>query len=153
MTLLKGRTPTIAVLCALIFCFTIDATRSVAGKEPIKETDLYAKEVVRHKSRVTVSKAFVNAVRKNNAIVLSKAAVRQRVGKGGGLEAWELVEIDKGSSIEKMGFKSGDRIKSVNGIPVGELADRRSEIETSSSWELLVYRHGKPRKMLILLTP
>lgn len=149
MARLKSRVLVITILCGLLFFFCTDATRSAVGKETAKEADPYAGEVVRHKNRVAVSKAFVNAVQKNNAVVLSRAAVRQHLGKDGRVDAVELVQIDRGSSVAKMGFRSGDRIKSVNGIPLCEVEARRYEIETSNRWELLLYRHGKPRRIVI----
>lgn len=121
----------------------------VSAKEPAKEIDPYAKEITRHGNVVTVSNAFVDSVRRNSTLVLSRVAIRQRVDKNGRPEACELVEIDKGSSVARMGFKSGDRVTRVNGIPIRDLEGRRSELEGSRRWELVILRQGKPRRIVV----
>lgn len=137
------------MFCGLVFCFCANATGSTVAKDTAKGVDPYAREVVRGKNRITVSKAFVDAVKKNHAVVLSRAAVRQRPDENGRVEAIELVQIDRGSSVAKMGFRPGDRIKSVNGMPVGELEAKRLEIEMANRWELTILRQGKPLRMVI----
>lgn len=136
-------------IAGLFLSFSGGVSQPVIAKETVKPADKYSKEIVRNKNKVTVSRVFVDTVEKNNAIVLSNVAVRQRIDKNGKLEAWELVEIDRGSLVAKMGFRAGDRVTSVNGIPVRALETKRTELATSSRWELLVYRYGKPWRMVI----
>lgn len=139
----------IAILCSLLFCFCSLTARPAAGNENVKQADPYAGEVVRLKNRVALSKGFVDAVRKNNAVVLSRIAVRQRLDRNGRVEAIELVQVDKDSAVAKMGFRPGDRIKGVNGIPVRELEAKQAEIESAKRWELAIIRQGKPRRIAI----
>jgi hypothetical protein len=139
----------LVAFAGLFLSFSEGVSQPVIAKETVKPADKYSKEIVRSKNKVTVSRVFVDTVEKNDAIVLSSVAVRQRVDKHGRLEAWELVEIDRGSLVAKMGFRPGDRVTSVNGIPVRALETRRTELAMSSRWELLVYRHGKPRRVVI----
>jgi predicted metalloprotease with PDZ domain len=137
------------MVAGLLLIYTGAFTRPVVAKESSKQADPYVKEIIRQKNGVTVAGAFVDAVKKNNAIVLSRVALRQRLDKDGRLEGCELVQVDKGSSVAKMGFRSGDRLTSVNGIPVRELETKRAELEASSRWELVVLRQGKLRKIVI----
>lgn len=138
------------IVAGLLSIYTGAVSQPAVAKETAKlVADPYAKEITRQKNKIIVSRAFVNAVKKNNAIVLSKVAVRQRTDKVGRAAAWELVQVDKGSSVARMGFTPGDRLTSVNGIPVGEFESKRAELEASTRWELVVYRQGKPRMMTI----
>lgn len=138
-----------AMLCILIPTHAGAFNHKATSKQTAKQADPYLKEIARSKNKVTISREFVDAVRKNDAVVLSRAAVRQRLDKNGRVEAVELVQIDKGSSVAKMGFEPGDRIKSVNGIPLRELEARRSEIDTANRWELTIVRQGKLRRIVI----
>lgn len=136
----------LVIVVGLLVGLTL-VSQPVMAKENPQKVD--ARGVVRIHDRVTVSKAFVDAVKKNNALMFSQIAVRGRAGKDGRLETWELVEVDGKSPVAKMGFRRGDRIASVNGIPARELEGRRTELETLSQWDLLIHRRGKLRRMRI----
>ena len=137
------------------------AQGSDASKEPAKVTtkkqasaaktqktvDPYAKEITRKGKIVLVTKKFVDQVKAEHAIVLSKVAIKQRVDENGKVSAYQLVEVDRGSSVEKMGFKAGDLLLSVNGIPARDLKETQKNLEQESKFEVVVMRKGKKIKM------
>lgn len=111
--------------------------------------DPYAREVTRKGNSVFVSKKLAEATRKDEKIVLSKVAVRTRVDAEGDLRAYELVQIDRGSVVEKMGLKPGDQVVKVNGIPVRDLEEKRRSLEGLSRFDVTVLRKGKPVKLRV----
>jgi S1-C subfamily serine protease len=108
-----------------------------------------AKDIVRRGDLVTVSKQFVDQVKKDNGIVLSKVAIKVRVDADGKLTGYQLVQIDRGSALEKMGFKPMDILTGVNGIPARELESHRPSLETANRFVLTVLRGGKEKKVRV----
>lgn len=145
----KRRRLRIVIVCGLLLGFAGAVNEAIAAKEVVTQTDPYSNEVTMNKDKVTISKGFLRAIKKDNAIILSKVAVRQRRGRDGRLDAWELVEIEKGSVVAKMGFRSGDRLKSINGIPVSEFEAKRTYLEASRRWEFSIYRRKRPQNVIV----
>jgi type II secretory pathway component PulC len=129
-------------------------TRDPAKQAPKRDAaknrtiaDPYAKEVSRRGNTIIVSKAFAEAVKKDNALVLSKVAIKQRVDENGKVIAYELIQIDRGSVVEKMGLKTGDRLTAVNGIPAKDLLEHRKPLEQGNRFVVDMIRKGKPLKL------
>jgi hypothetical protein len=130
-------------------------TRDPAKQAPKRDAargrtivDPYTKEVTRRGNTIIVSKSFAEAVKKDNAVVLSKVAIKQRVDEKGKVIAYELVQIDRGSVVEKMGLKTGDRLTAVNGIPAKDLLEHRKPLEQGTRFLIDVMRKGKPVKLV-----
>lgn len=111
------------------------------------DTDPYAREVTRKGNRVVVSRKLAEAARQNERIVLSRVAVKTRLDANGQLRSYELVQIDKGSVVDKMGLKPGDQITSVNSIPVRDLEQKRQILEKSDRFEVTIRRKGGLTKL------
>jgi hypothetical protein len=111
--------------------------------------DPYAREVTRRGNFVLVSKKLADAARRDNLIVLSNVAIRGRLDRRGELQAYELVQIDKGSVVEKMGFRPGDLLTSVNAIPARRFYAERQTIEGAKSLHVIIKRKGKTMKMTV----
>ncbi len=131
---------------------TLRPTQSTAGKQAGKPAtaaaqDPYAKEVTKRGSTVLVSREFANAVKKDNGLLLSKAAVKARADKAGQLTGYQLVTIDRGSTISKMGFKPGDVITAINGIPARELEANRSCLQSATKYDVDFLRKDNPRRL------
>ncbi len=122
-------------------------TTGATGKTQ-KVADPYAKEITKQGKIIVVSKKFVDLAKEDHAIVLSKVAVKQRVDENGKVSAYQLVQVDRGSSVEKMGFKAGDLLVSVNGIPARELTASQKKLEQETQFEAIVLRKGKKVKFL-----
>ncbi|OPY69400.1 MAG: hypothetical protein A4E57_01201 [Syntrophorhabdaceae bacterium PtaU1.Bin034] len=123
------------------------ASRESAGR---KGVDPYTKEVKKKRGNVVVvSRRFSDEVKKNNQIILSKVAVKSRLDKNGQLEAYQLVVIDKGSVVDKIGLKPKDLITSVNGVPVKDLNANREVLEMADHFDITVVRKGKAKKFVI----
>lgn len=88
-------------------------------------------------------------MRKDNEIVLSSVAIKTRVDKNGNLAGYELFEIDKGSIPEKVGFRSGDRVIAVNGIPARNLEKSQAALQAAGRFEITIIRKGKTRKIFV----
>jgi type II secretory pathway component PulC len=125
------------------------AVETKAQDAPAVKTgaDPYAQEVTRKGNRVTISRKLVDATKQDNKIVLSKVAVKSRVDEKGDLRAYELVQIDRGSVVEKVGLKPGDQIVKVNGIPARNLEESRQSLEGSNRFDVTVLRKGKIVKL------
>jgi hypothetical protein len=140
------------IVCGFLLCQGSAASQPETTKEGVgarQSADLFNREIIPRKNRVLVSRTFVEAVIDNKAILLSTVALRQHTGRNGRVDSLELVQVDKGSPVAKMGFKSGDHLCKVNGIAVGDLDDKRAELEASNRWELMVLRQGKHRRIVI----
>lgn len=131
---------------------TLRAGQSRAGKQTGKPAtataqDPSAKEVTKRGNTVLVSREFANAVKKDNGVLLSKAAVRARADKAGQLTGYQLVTIDRGSAISRMGFKPGDVITAINGIPARELEANRSCLQSATKYDVDFVRKDSQRKL------
>ncbi len=124
---------------------------SAAGKQGAKPAaaaqDPYAKEVTKRGNTVLVSRVFAAAVKKDNTVLLSKVAVKARVDNAGQLTGYQLVQIDRGSSVSKMGFKPGDVVTAVNGIPAREFEPNRRSLESATKFDVNFMRKGTARKL------
>jgi type II secretory pathway component PulC len=120
------------------------APAGVAAKSP----DPYAKEVTKRGNVVIVSKSLADLVRKDNAIVLSHMTVRQRVDGSGKVASYEAVEVDKGSSVAKMGIQTGDQLVAVNGIPANDLTANKQSLEGKNRFQVDIRRKGRPVKLI-----
>lgn len=127
----------------------VPAAYGESGKKTVrKAADPYARELTRKGDTVIISKQFVDLVKKNNAIILSKITVRQRLDESGTIAGYELVEVERGSVVEKMGFKPGDRVLSVNGIPVRDLEANLESLETAGRHVVTILRKGRARNLV-----
>ncbi len=158
-------TPFMLALCALAFVFPqrgaaddgIQFSRSSCASEAQaqpapsekKGADAYARDVTKHGKQVIIAKELGDAVRQDNRIVLSNVAVKSRLDKEGELRAYELVQVDKGSIVAKMGFKPGDLLTGINGIRAHDLYDRRQSLEKSNRFTVTIIRKGKPEKVIV----
>ena len=103
--------------------------------------------VVKKGNLVVISKEFAGEVRENNAILLSKVAIKARLDKNGSLRGYEAVQIDKQSVVEGMGFKPHDLVVSVNGIPARDLESSRESLESADRFDITLLRKGKTIKL------
>ncbi len=130
---------------------TLRPTQSTAGKQtgkaPAATQDPSAKEVTKRGSTVLVSREFATAVKKDNGVLLSKAAVRARADKAGQLAGYQLVTIDRGCAISKMGFKPGDVITAINGIPAREFENNRQCLQSATKYDVDFLRKDSPRRL------
>jgi predicted metalloprotease with PDZ domain len=88
-------------------------------------------------------------VKRDNRIVLSKVAVKGRLNREGELQAWELVQVDRGSVVEKMGFRPADLVTTVNGIRARDFNDERQSLESSDRFKVTIVRKGKARNLIV----
>ncbi len=122
------------------------ATIDGAKKDQIAQLE---RKIVRKGNTVIVPRQFVDEVKKKNDIVLSTVAIKSRVGKDGQLQGYQLFQIDRGSAVEKMGFRAKDVIVKVNGIPARDLEANRQSLESSDHFDVTFLRDGKERRMRI----
>lgn len=127
-----------------------DRTPEQSGLAPSSRTgDGYAKRVFRRGSLVVISRQFANEVREDNSILLSKVAIKVRLNANGDLRGYEAVQVDKGSVVEQMGFRSHDLLTSVNAIPAGDLNTNRESLESADRFDVTIIRRGKTMKLRI----
>jgi type II secretory pathway component PulC len=151
-----------AILCAMLSLSSVTTAKTVisnpkTGTGSVTASDRpdgtssqgQTKDIVRRGDLITISRQFVDEVSKDNGIVLSKVAIKVRVDANGKLAGYQLVQIDRGSAVERMGFKPRDILIGVNGIPARELESRRPSLETADRLDLTVLRGGKEKKMRV----
>jgi S1-C subfamily serine protease len=92
---------------------------------------------------VIISKEFARRVREKNTILLSKVAIKARLDENGSLRGYEAVQIDKGSVVERMGFRPHDLVIGVNAIPARDLEASQESLESADRFDLTVVRKGK----------
>jgi type II secretory pathway component PulC len=126
-----------------------ESPKKAAVSAAQKSVDPYAKEVTKKGKSVVVTKDFADLVRKNNAVVLSKVAVKQKVDESGKVTAYQLVQIDRGSSVDRMGFKAGDLVTAVNGVPARDLVGNQKTLEQEKRFDVELIRKGKPMKITV----
>ncbi len=83
------------------------------------KADRYAREITRRSGVVVVSKALAEDVKRDVDIVLSAVTIKAHAGRDGRIAAYEVVQIDRGSIPERLGFRPNDLISEVNGVPPG----------------------------------
>jgi S1-C subfamily serine protease len=103
--------------------------------------------VARKGRLVVISKEFAQEVREDNAILLSKVAIKARLDKNGSLRGYEAVQIDAGSVVERMGFRPHDVVIGVNAISVRDLEASRESLESADRFDIIVIRKGKTIKL------
>ncbi len=118
------------------------------GLRSAREADR-SKEITRLGRVVIVSQALANDIKSDNRIVLSKVAVKTRVGKDGRIEGYELVEVDRGSIPEKLGFRPKDLISEVNGMPARDCIANRAVLESAGRFHVTILRKGRARKLVV----
>ncbi|MGD0232509.1 MAG: hypothetical protein ABSC19_19515 [Syntrophorhabdales bacterium] len=123
-------------------------TERPAAADP-SEIDRYVKAITRRGNHVRVPKELANEVKKDNLLVLSKVAVRTRLDEGGRLEAYELVQIDRGGIPERLGFRPKDLITGVNGIPARDIMAKEASLESASRFDVRIVRKGKARRLIV----
>jgi predicted metalloprotease with PDZ domain len=92
---------------------------------------------------VIISKEFARRVREKNTILLSKVAIKARLDENGSLRGYEAVQIDKGSVVERMGFRPHDLVIGVNAIPARDLEASQESLESADRFDVAVKRKGK----------
>jgi len=153
--------------CALVLCSLIgkgtclaspdvpaaglkDTAKQVATSGGTKQkADSYARQITRRGKTIVVSRALADDVKKDNQIVLSTVAIKTRLDKNGDLAGYELVQVDKGSIPENVGFRPGDRIIAVNGIPARAFAANEGSLRSASRFEVTLLRKGRTRRMVL----
>jgi membrane-associated protease RseP (regulator of RpoE activity) len=113
------------------------------------KADRYAREITRRSGVAVVSKALVEDIKKDVSIVLSTVAIRAHAGKDGRIAAYELVQIDRGSIPEKLGFRPGDVISEVNGVPARDFISSRQSLESARQFRVTILRKGKPTTLVV----
>lgn len=121
--------------------------KKIVGDATKAEQDASAREVTKRGNNVLVSPEFAALVKKNNQVLLSKVAFKARTDRKGQLKAYELVTIDRGSAVSRMGFKPGDLIAGVNGIPVRDFNANRECLESATRFDVEFWRKGKSRRL------
>jgi hypothetical protein len=109
----------------------------------------WAREIVRRGDKVILSRAFVDEVKKNNDIVLSKVAIKARLDKDGQILGYQLFQIDRGSAVERMGFKPKDILTSVNSIPARDFEAQRRSLEIADGFDVTILRNGVTKKVRV----
>jgi type II secretory pathway component PulC len=104
-------------------------------------------DVVRQGNLIIVSKRLADDVRENNDIVLSTVAIKARVDRDGRFYGFQLFQVDRGSVVEKMGFKPKDILTGVNGIPARDLNGSRASLESADRFEITILRNGNEKKL------
>jgi len=99
--------------------------------------------VVKKGGLVVISKEFAREVREKNTILLSKVAIKARLDEKGSLRGYEAVQIDKGSVVERMGFRPHDLLIGVNAIPARDLEASQESLESADRFDVAVKRKGK----------
>lgn len=120
---------------------------SVSGKA----AQTQPRVVTRKGDLIIVSKEFVDAVRKDNSIILSTVAVKAMVDDEGRILGFQLFQLDRGSIPEQMGFKAKDILASVNGIPARELEAMQGSLENKQRFELTILRNGKEKRVQVVV--
>jgi S1-C subfamily serine protease len=128
-------------LCSAIM--TMSFLGVALGTADGQAADKQQKEIIREGNRVVLSRQFADEVKKSSDIVLSKVAVRARLDKEGILSGYQLVQIDRGSVVELMGFRAGDIITKVNGVPARDFEGKRASLESATKFGVAVARKGK----------
>ncbi len=113
-----------------------------------QKTYSYARQITRRGKVVVISRGLADEVRKDNVLLLSAVAIKARVDKGGSLSGYELVEIDRGSIAEKIGFKAKDRIIAVNGVPAGKFEENWVSLQSADRFDVTIVRKGKRQKIV-----
>jgi len=116
-----------------------------------KAFQVRSNDITRKGSLVFVSRAFADAVKKDNTIVLSTVAVKSQVDQKGQLRGFQLFQIDRGSPVTRMGFKAKDVVVGVNGIPARALEANRQSLEKEHDFGVAILRDGKEKKIRILI--
>jgi S1-C subfamily serine protease len=124
------------------------AKKAAPSDKSRRAADPYAKDVVRKGNTIVVSKNFADRVKEDKSIILSKVAIKQRLDESGKVAAYELVEVDRGSVVEKAGLKARDRVTAVNGVPAVDLLKNQESLEKEHRFEVTVMRKGKPMKLV-----
>jgi type II secretory pathway component PulC len=105
--------------------------------------------IIRKGNRIVVPRAFADEVRKNNQIIMTTVAIKSVLAKDGQLAGFQLFQVDRGSVVEKMGFKEKDVLLAVNGIPARNLEKNRNALESADQFDLIILRHGKEKGLQV----
>jgi S1-C subfamily serine protease len=113
------------------------------------KADRYAREITRRSGVVVVSKALAEDVKRDVDIVLSAVTIKAHVGRDGRIAAYEVVQIDRGSIPEKLGFRPNDLISEVNGVPARDFIASRRSLGSARRFRVTIFRKGKPRTLVV----
>ena len=105
--------------------------------------------MTRRGNLILVSKKLADAAKRDNLIVLSKVAIKGRLDRRGELQAYESSRSTREASWEKMGFRPGDLLTSVNAIPARRFYAERQTLEGANSLHVIIKRKGKAMKMTV----
>ena len=157
------------VVCALVLCDLMVGMTCLAATDPCpvrslnqtakqagsrspasgQKTDTRAHQITRRGKVVVLPRGLVDEVKKDNGLVLSTVAIKAGVDKGGRLSGYELVEIDRGSIAENIGFRAKDRIIAVNGIPAGKFEENQAALQSANRFEVTIIRKGRTQKIVM----
>ena len=121
--------------------------KSTKTSAPTKQVYSYLKEIKKEKGQIIISRTLANLVKDNNKIVLSEAAVKQKLDEKGHIAGYELVQIDRPGILNKMGFKAGDVVTSINDIPVAQLEEKSRTLESSDTFQIALMRKNRSKKI------
>ncbi len=125
----------------------------VGGQEspsPARRTDLM-KEVRREGNKVIVSKSLADKIRADNNLILSSIAVKGSVDSQGNPNGFQVVQVDKGSLAEKIGVRSKDILKEVNGVRILTADDVNrayEQFKNDTKFKVKVMRRGVLKTLL-----
>lgn len=103
------------------------------------------KGLERHEDQIEVSSSLRDHVRDEGLITVMMQAASEPVLEGGNIVGYRLWDMDKGSVYEMAGFKNGDWIKEIDGIPLsGPLVALKAlqTIRGEDDFTVLVNRNG-----------
>jgi hypothetical protein len=83
-------------LMAAVFTLGLMANSAFPAERQVKD-------IVKKGNVIIISKQFAEAVEKNSDLVLFHITVKSRFDKEGHLDGIQLVQIDRGSAVEKVG--------------------------------------------------
>jgi hypothetical protein len=123
--------------------------RTLQSSSAERESLSLVGDIVLKGDRVVISRRFAEEVKKKNEIVLSTVAVKAKMDAQGKLEGFQLFEIDRGSPVEKAGFRPLDIITAVNAIPARNLVEKRGSLESADRFLVTVLRRGREERLRI----
>jgi hypothetical protein len=130
----------------LLWVMTI-STALILSYAPGWALEKQQKEIIVQGNNVAISRQFADEARKSNDIILSTVAIKARVDKAGVLTGYQLVQIDKGSPVERMGLKAGDVVTTINDVPAKEFETKRQTLDAASKFDVTIIRKSKQLRM------
>jgi len=123
----------------------------VMGIEKIKaESPLSGSQITRKQGSFIISKQFLTQSLSNISSLMSQVRIRPYI-KNGKPEGFMIRKIKSGSIIEKMGFKDGDVIQSINGkkiVSAEDIIKLYSSMKNANVFSIGILRNNMPETLV-----